>query len=256
MDRRAGVCSKLAAHENGGRLHRAFSVFIFDPAGRMLLQRRSADKYHFGGLWTNACCGHPRPGEDVSEAASRRLFEEMGIVPELTRATSFVYEAFDPQSGLTEREYDHVFHGRYDGEPEPDPDEADGWTWIYPEDLAADLEVERREAADRRNQAEQSAYSVERLLQDNGDKLPEDVKTEVQADVDALKAALEKQDNDDEVAAAFEKLQASQVKIGEALYAQQGAESADAGAESAAPQGDDEDIVDAEVVDEDDEKKA
>ena len=120
----------------------------------------------------------------------------------------------------------------------------------------ADEDKKRREAADRRNQAEQSAYSVERLLQDNGDKLPEDVKTEVQADVDALKAALEKQDNDDEVAAAFEKLQASQVKIGEALYAQQGAESADAGAESAAPQGDDEDIVDAEVVDEDDEKKA
>ena len=115
----------------------------------------------------------------------------------------------------------------------------------------ADEDKKRREAADRRNQAEQSAYSVERLLQDNGDKLPEDVKTEVQADVDALKAALEKQDNDDEVAAAFEKLQASQVKIGEALYAQQGAESADAGAESAAPQGDDEDIVDAEVVDED-----
>mgnify|MGYP002651382247 CR=1 FL=1 len=120
----------------------------------------------------------------------------------------------------------------------------------------ADEDRKRREAADRRNQAEQSAYSVDKLLQDNADKLPEDVKTEVQADVDALKAALEKQDNDDEVAAAFEKLQASQVKIGEALYAQQGAESADAGAESAAPQGDDEDIVDAEVVDEDDEKKA
>ena len=120
----------------------------------------------------------------------------------------------------------------------------------------ADEDKKRREAADRRNQAEQSAYSVDKLLQDNADKLPEDVKTEVQADVDALKAALEKQDNDDEVAAAFEKLQASQVKIGEALYAQQGAESADAGAESAAPQGDDEDIVDAEVVDEDDEKKA
>ena len=120
----------------------------------------------------------------------------------------------------------------------------------------ADEDKKRREAADRRNQAEQSAYSVDKLLQDNADKLPEDVKTEVQADVDALKAALEKQDNDDEVAAAFEKLQASQVKIGEALYAQQGAESADAGAESAAPQDDDEDIVDAEVVDEDDEKKA
>ncbi|MCK6095351.1 molecular chaperone DnaK [Micrococcus sp. EYE_162] len=118
----------------------------------------------------------------------------------------------------------------------------------------ADDDKKRREAAERRNQAEQSAYSVDKLLADNTDKLPEDVKTEVQADVDALKAALEKQDNDDEVKAAFEKLQASQVKIGEALYAQQGSEQqADAGAE--APQAEDEDIVDAEVVDEDDEKK-
>ncbi|MEO4039057.1 molecular chaperone DnaK [Micrococcaceae bacterium Sec6.3] len=118
----------------------------------------------------------------------------------------------------------------------------------------ADDDKKRREAAERRNQAEQSAYSVDKLLADNADKLPEDVKTEVQADVDALKAALEKQDNDDEVKAAFDKLQASQVKIGEALYAQQGSEQqADAGAE--APQAEDEDIVDAEVVDEDDEKK-
>ena len=118
----------------------------------------------------------------------------------------------------------------------------------------ADDDKKRREAAERRNQAEQSAYSVDKLLADNTDKLPEDVKTEVQADVDALKAALEKQDNDDEVKAAFDKLQASQVKIGEALYAQQGSEQqADAGAE--APQAEDEDIVDAEVVDEDDEKK-
>ena len=121
----------------------------------------------------------------------------------------------------------------------------------------ADEDKKRREAADQRNQAEQSAYSVDKLLKDNADKLPEDVKTEVQADVDALKAALEKQENDDEVKAAFEKLQTSQVKIGEALYAQQGAEQqADAGAESSAPQGEDEDIVDAEVIDEDDEKKA
>ena len=138
-DRRAGVASKLAAHEGGGRLHRAFSVFVFDSAGRLLLQRRAAGKYHFGGLWTNTCCGHPRPGEDVMEAASRRLWEEMGIAPELARATSFVYEAFDPASGLTEREYDHVFRGRYDGEPTPDPEEADGWTWVDPEELAADL---------------------------------------------------------------------------------------------------------------------
>ncbi|REE04077.1 molecular chaperone DnaK [Citricoccus nitrophenolicus] len=116
---------------------------------------------------------------------------------------------------------------------------------------------ERREAADRRNQAEQTAYSVDKLLADNGDKLPEDIKTEVQADVDALKAALEKQDNDDEVKAAYEKLQASQTKIGEALYASQASEAGAAGAEGAADSGaagEDEDIVDAEVVDEEEPK--
>ncbi|MFC0249346.1 molecular chaperone DnaK [Citricoccus parietis] len=118
---------------------------------------------------------------------------------------------------------------------------------------------ERREAADRRNQAEQTAYSVDKLLADNGDKLPEDIKTEVQADVDALKAALEKQDNDDEVKAAYEKLQASQTKIGEALYASQASEAGAAGAEGASgadsgTAGEDEDIVDAEVVDEEEPK--
>ncbi|QCU77301.1 molecular chaperone DnaK [Citricoccus sp. SGAir0253] len=118
---------------------------------------------------------------------------------------------------------------------------------------------ERREAAERRNQAEQTAYSVDKLLKDNGDKLPEDVKTEVQADVDALKAALDKQGNDDEVKAAFEKLQSSQTRIGEALYASQGAEAGAAagagtdGGSSAGGAGD-EDIVDAEVVDEDEPK--
>ncbi|WFP16052.1 molecular chaperone DnaK [Citricoccus muralis] len=116
----------------------------------------------------------------------------------------------------------------------------------------AEEDKKRREAAERRNAAEQSAYSVEKLLQDNDEKLPEEVKTEVQADVDALKAALEKQDNDDEVQAAYEKLQASQVKIGEALYASESAEGAE-GAEAGANA--DEDIVDAEVVDEDDDSK-
>ncbi|HRO29271.1 MULTISPECIES: molecular chaperone DnaK [Micrococcaceae] len=121
---------------------------------------------------------------------------------------------------------------------------------------------ERREAADRRNQAEQTAYSVDKLLKDNGDKLPEEIKTEVQADVDALKAALEKQDNDTEIKAAYEKLQASQTKIGEALYASQSAEAGAAGADAGAAGGEgagtsaDEDIVDAEVVDEDEPKDA
>lgn len=138
-DREAGSATKLAAHEDGGRLHRAFSVFVFDAGGRMLLQRRAKDKYHFGGLWTNTCCGHPRPGELVEEAASRRLWEEMGISPTLTRVTSFVYEAFDPESGLTEREYDHVFRGYYEGDPDPDPAEVSGWDWVSTEELARDL---------------------------------------------------------------------------------------------------------------------
>lgn len=138
-DREAGSAGKLAAHEDGGTLHRAFSVFVFDTAGRLLLQRRAQGKYHFAGLWTNTCCGHPRPGQSVEEAASRRLWEEMGITPALTRVTSFVYEASDPESGLTEREYDHVFLGYGDGDPAPEPEEASDWAWIYPEELARNL---------------------------------------------------------------------------------------------------------------------
>ncbi len=114
----------------------------------------------------------------------------------------------------------------------------------------AEEDKKRREAAEARNAAETTAYSVDKLLKDNDDKLPEDVKTEVQADVDALKAALEKQDNDDEVQAAFEKLQQSQTKIGEALYAS----SQQDGAQPEADAKDDEDIVDAEVIDEDEKK--
>ena len=117
----------------------------------------------------------------------------------------------------------------------------------------AEEDKKRREAAETRNAAEQAAYSVDKLIKDNEDKLPEEVKTEVQADVDALKAALEKQDNDDEVKAAFEKLQASQTKLGEAIYANAQAEGAEAG-EQAAPNAD-EDIVDAEVIDEDEADK-
>lgn len=117
----------------------------------------------------------------------------------------------------------------------------------------ADEDKKRREAAERRNAAEASAYSVDKLLKENAEKLPEEVKNEVQADVDALKQALENTDNEDEVNAAYEKLQASQVKIGEALYAQ-GSESTPGAEEAPAGEagGEDEDIVDAEVVDEDD----
>src|SRR5258705_3890201 len=108
-----GSMEKMEAHVKG-KLHRAFSVFIFNTNGEMLLQQRAINKYHSGGLWTNACCSHPSPGEDTSSAARRRLKEEMGIATPLKKIFDFVYEAsFD--NGLTENEFDHVFAGEYEG---------------------------------------------------------------------------------------------------------------------------------------------
>ena len=114
-DNQVGVETKLGAHENGGKLHRAFSIFIFDAAGRMLLQRRAKKKYHFGGLWTNACCGHPKVGEKLPSAAHTRLQQEFGFDTQLEETFSFLYRAFDADSGLTEHEFDYVFCGEYNG---------------------------------------------------------------------------------------------------------------------------------------------
>ena len=136
-----GTSEKLAAHVNGGTLHRAFSVFLFDAEGRMLLQQRAATKYHFGGLWTNACCSHPRSGEPVIDAARRRVREELGVDVALRHAFGFVYRAEDPVSGLTEHEYDHVFVGRFDGETAPDPAEVAGVRWVEPGALLRDVEA-------------------------------------------------------------------------------------------------------------------
>lgn len=133
VDRRdvaCGVAEKMAAHRLGLR-HRAFSVFLFDRTGRMLLQRRAHSKYHSPLLWTNACCGHPRPGETIVQAARRRLEEEMGIRAEPVRVLRFEYRAA-VEGGLTEHEIDHVLVGRFDGVPEPDPAEASGWRWMTP----------------------------------------------------------------------------------------------------------------------------
>ena len=138
-DREIGTCEKLEAHLNGGRLHRAFSVFLFSPDGRLFLQRRASGKYHFPGLWTNACCSHPRPGEITEGAAHRRLIEELGIDVEISEVFSFVYRAEDPASGLTEHEYDHVFVGTFDGEPSLNFDEADAYRWIERDNLIAEL---------------------------------------------------------------------------------------------------------------------
>ena len=127
-DVRIGVAPKLTAHVQG-RLHRAFSVFVFDPAGRMLLQRRAAGKYHSAGLWSNAACGHPRPGEQTEAAAARRLHEEMGVRCALQHRGTLVYRA-EVGSGLVEHEVDHIFVGVYGGEPLPSRDEVAEWRWV------------------------------------------------------------------------------------------------------------------------------
>ena len=137
-DNETGLEEKMKAHE-GGKLHRAFSIFIFNPEGKMLLQKRAESKYHCGGLWTNACCSHPRKGETVMEAAHRRLKEEMGFDCELKEAFSFVYKA-KFGNGLTEHEYDHVFTGVYGGpEPIPDKNEVDDFKWIGMIELEKDV---------------------------------------------------------------------------------------------------------------------
>ncbi len=139
-DQPLGFEEKLKAHENGGRLHRAFSVFVFNSAGQMLLQRRSRRKYHFGGLWTNACCSHPHPGESLEQSARTRLNDEFGFDIPLNEAFSFTYRASDAASGLTEHEFDHVLIGRFDGQPRPNPDEIGDWKWIAPADLREDVD--------------------------------------------------------------------------------------------------------------------
>lgn len=112
-DQSTGVAEKMEAHRKG-LLHRAFSVFIFNRKGEMLLQRRSLHKYHSGGLWTNACCSHPQPGEETEAAAIRRLQEEMGFETALEKVFDLVYKA-EFENGLTEHEFDHVFAGEYEG---------------------------------------------------------------------------------------------------------------------------------------------
>lgn len=121
-DEEVGTMEKLEAHRKA-LLHRAFSVFIFNSKGEMLLQQRAINKYHSGGLWTNACCSHPAPGEKTAQAANRRLREEMGFSTTLEEIFEFTYRT-DFENGLTEYEYDHVFAGVYDGAIKADPQEA------------------------------------------------------------------------------------------------------------------------------------
>ncbi len=136
-DKAIGTMEKIEAHQKG-LLHRAFSVFIFNSQGEMLLQQRALNKYHSAGLWTNTCCSHPRPGENTLKAAQRRLQEEMGITAQLEHKTHFIYKtAFD--NNLTEHEFDHVFFGKNDQVPKINPLEVENYAWLSPEKVAGDI---------------------------------------------------------------------------------------------------------------------
>lgn len=136
-DRETGVLEKMETHRQG-LLHRAFSVIVWDSQGRLLLQKRARTKYHSGGLWTNACCGHPRPGEDVAAAALRRLEEEMGFRCRLTPLGTIRYRAA-LDDGLSEHEIVHVFRGVFEGSIAPEPAEADGFQWARLDDIRTDI---------------------------------------------------------------------------------------------------------------------
>lgn len=134
-----GTAGKLDAHRRGLK-HRAISVLVRNSAGQFLLQRRSTAKYHSGGLWTNACCSHPLPGENPADAARRRLAQEMGFSCPIDPLFVFQYETPVP-GGLIENELVHVFGGRHDGAIAPDPAEVGEWKWVAFPDLVADMAV-------------------------------------------------------------------------------------------------------------------
>ena len=137
-DKETGLAPKLQAHIEGLR-HRAISVLIFNSKGEMLLQQRHAGKYHSGGLWTNACCSHPRAGEETESAAHRRLQDEMGF--DVPVAPMFIAHYRAAVGVLIEDEVVHVFGGHFDGTPQPEPSEVDAYRWITLEDLVRDMKA-------------------------------------------------------------------------------------------------------------------
>lgn len=136
-DKPIGTMEKMLAHQKAN-LHRAFSVFIFNSKGQLLMQQRASNKYHSPLLWTNTVCSHPRQNEKTIDAAHRRLMEEMGFSCDFEKAFSFVYKA-EVGQGLVEHEYDHVFIGVSDQEPSPNPDEVNDWKYIDLDILEIDI---------------------------------------------------------------------------------------------------------------------
>jgi isopentenyl-diphosphate delta-isomerase len=136
---RIGKIKKMEAHTKG-KLHEAFSIFIFNDKQEMLLQRRALTKYHSGGLWTNTCCSHPRVYEHLEKAAHRRLWEEMGFDCPLTKLFSFIYRAEDLTDKLIEHEYDYVFAGTTNlSNFNTNPGEVDGHKWMKLDDIKDDV---------------------------------------------------------------------------------------------------------------------
>lgn len=143
-----GGCQVGEAHTPPGRLHRAFSVLLHDTAGRVLLQQRAAAKARFASRWSNTCCGHPAPGQDVAAAAATRLAEELGIAADqigpLAEAGVLRYRADDAATRYVEYEWDHVLvgtliNGEPDGVTAADPNEVSEVRWVSPDDLAAEI---------------------------------------------------------------------------------------------------------------------
>jgi isopentenyl-diphosphate delta-isomerase len=135
-NRKLGAEEKLSAHQKNLK-HRSFSILIFNQKNQLLLQQRNRNKYHAGGLWSNTCCSHPAPGEETAQAAKRRLKKEMGISCSLKEIFSFNYQT--KLGGIFENEFDHVFVGRYNGNPKPDPEEVEAWQWIDLKKLKTDI---------------------------------------------------------------------------------------------------------------------
>ena len=131
---------KMEAHVQG-ILHRAFSVFIFNQKGDMLIHQRATNKYHGADLWTNACCSHPQWGEDVRQSALDRLEYEMGLKCDIKKAFSFLYKT-SVENNLTEHEFDHVFVGYTDENPNPNPEEVQNYQWISPEKLQEQIKAQ------------------------------------------------------------------------------------------------------------------
>ena len=136
-DTQIGIMEKMAAHIVP-RLHRAFSIFIFNSKGELLLQQRALDKYHSPGLWTNTCCSHPRNGETLQEATTRRLQEEMGMTCDMHEVFTFISKA-PVGLGLIEHEFDHVWFGQSDEEPEINHEEVEAWKYMSISDIEADM---------------------------------------------------------------------------------------------------------------------